>query len=174
MVYEWRDLPVNWRDLPPSVAGVYFFVDGDRPAYIGKSKYLRSRIQSHHSTRSELRSGQWSVYFLVCGRDEMGEIERACIRHYLPVANTQYLKAKTAKPPKPILSPYFPPPPPRLPKDRRSMLAQVICGWRKSTEKTHGDMASLIGISLVDYSRFENGSTPKEETREKIVRWALG
>lgn len=173
MVYEWRDLPVNWRDLPSSTAGVYFFVEAGHPAYIGRSTCLRSRIQSHHSTRSELRSGKWSVYYLVCERHEAGAIERACIRHYQPKANTQYLKVRSAKPPKPIPSAYWPPPPPRLPKDRRTMLAQVIGGWRKSVEMTPGDLASLIGIRGIEYERFENGSTPTPETREKIMRWML-
>lgn len=173
MVCEWRDLPSNWRDIPPGSPGVYFFLSGETPVYIGKSKSLKGRIQNHHLIRSELKSGQWSVRFLVCDQADMGAVERACIRHYQPAANTQYRKPKAIKIQRNIPSSGFPPAPRRFPKDRRSMMAQVASAWRKSTERTHGDMAALIGVRLNDYARFENGSEPSVETRQKVVNWLL-
>jgi hypothetical protein len=154
---DWRELPSDWTTLPPGACGIYFLVDGDAVAYVGRSKDLRARITVHRHSRSEVKDGRWCVRYYRCRRAQLHRLERECIQHYKPSANTLV---------------------PRAPRRQRGFVSapngsDLIHAWAKSKRASNSEMAQEIGIPFGSYLDLQSGKRVKTRDLAAVVRWLL-
>ena len=155
---EWRDLPTEWKTLPDGTSGVYFLVEGDVVAYIGRSKCLRKRLRVHLYTKTELRSGRWVAHFYRCSVEESKEVERECIRHYCPPINIAH-RPKNSEPPildsrsAPLESFEIRPKPSK--RDDLPNFARVLRAWRACNYLSLEEAGQESGLTAEEFEAAE-------------------
>lgn len=152
---DWEVLPEDWKSLPPRATGIYFFVDGERVVYIGKSTDIRVRVMAHHGTRSEIRSGAWSVRYHLCRRAQLRRLERECIFHYQPPSNVLMRGA-------PVSTKGSGP----------SNLSDMLLAWRLKNGILPKAAALKIGIDHCSYRGIEEGWRFRDSDIEAVLIWA--
>jgi hypothetical protein len=173
---EWSQLPSAWESLSDKDSGVYFFIEGDRVAYIGRSAALRHRIRSHRQYRSELRENKWSIRYHLCSVSESALIEKACIKHYLPFRNVIHNGASLGRVRKVKCSPFLPKSVENgtlIPKDTLMNLAWIMKSWRHFNGLSMKEASEKVGIPSETYRRLEEGSLMRGETLAAVLRWIL-
>lgn len=87
----------------PKIQGIYFLIDGDEVAYIGKSLDVLARIHAHELS-GKIRF-DCAVYMPVSGPYScLGEIEGEMIRAFTPTRNVAGLKYRLAINVAPVLA----------------------------------------------------------------------
>lgn len=71
--------------LPDGVRGIYFMLHDRRVAYVGKSKDIRKRFQSHYSNGRVI----WKFAFVNCTEDQETDLENRYIFEYWPALNVR-------------------------------------------------------------------------------------
>jgi hypothetical protein len=154
---DWRGLPTEWRDLADGSSGVYFLVEGDTVAYIGRSKCLRKRVRVHFYTKTELRYGKWDVRFHLCPVEESPALERECIQHYRPPINIAHRPKSvevTVLPSRAEPTELSPPIPSK--KKERSNLGALLHSWRVDNELTFEEAGAQGGLTAEEYESAED------------------